>query len=209
MLHQKRNRALTLAVLALGFCGASAALAAVTPGGDTTTGMGTSYIGKNGVGTLGIDGGSVFNNSDSYIGYNTGSSGIATVSGAGSKWNTQPGLYVGYNGSGKLIVEDGGLVTTWTIHASPSDLYGNGTISARGAVLDADLVIDSAHGTTQTLPFGSGGTLNLAIGADLGAGYKGSGSLRITDGLDVSSSDGYLGYQCAFREPHPLDVRPR
>ena len=91
---------------------------------------------------------------------------------------------------------DGGAVTARTLYASLSNLLGNGTITTNGAVLDADLVFDGTHGLQQTLAFGSGGTLNLNLDGTgaLGAGYKGTGTLRIADGVAVTSSTGYLGY---------------
>jgi T5SS/PEP-CTERM-associated repeat protein/autotransporter-associated beta strand protein len=106
-------------------------------------------------------------------------------------------LTVGEGGGGTLTVTDGGLVSAKTLCASPSDLFGDGTITANGAVLDADLVFDSTHGLTQALAFGAGGTLDLNVDGtgSLGAGYKGTGTLRIADGLTVASTFGYLGHR--------------
>ena len=77
-----------------------------------------------------------------------------------------------------------------------SRLLGNGTITSKGAVLDADLVFDGTHGSQQAIAFGTGGTLSLNLDGigGLGAGYKGTGTLRIADGIAVTSSVGYLGY---------------
>jgi T5SS/PEP-CTERM-associated repeat protein len=144
------------------------------------------------------------------------------VTGAGSDW-TSGVLYVGYMGSGTLTVEkgghvgsgeifvdifagyyggrgsltvrDGGTVTTHSLSAAPADLFGNGTIVANGAVLDADLVFDGVHGLVQSLDFGTGGKLNLNVDGtgSLGAGYKGTGKLRIAGGVSAGSIYEYLG----------------
>lgn len=79
MLHRKRNRALNLAVLALGFFGAVPAMAAVTPGGDTTVAGPNAIVGNTSVGTLDIDGGSWLHTGWDYIGYEAGSAGTAAV----------------------------------------------------------------------------------------------------------------------------------
>jgi T5SS/PEP-CTERM-associated repeat protein/autotransporter-associated beta strand protein len=153
------------------------------------------YVGNSGTGILNIEAGGQFSGSDDcYIGYNSGSSGSVTVTGIGSKW-TDYWLYVGYQGKGTLTVKDGGtVVVNGLIFASLDCLQGNGTISANGGVLDADLVFDSVNGLPLSLTFGSGGTLTLNRTGTLGAGYKGKGSLRITDGAAVTSGYGYLGY---------------
>jgi T5SS/PEP-CTERM-associated repeat protein/autotransporter-associated beta strand protein len=96
-----------------------------------------------------------------------------------------------------LNVSDGGAVVVGGgIYTSLSNLSGNGTISANGGVLDADLVFDAANGSHGLVIFGSGGTLTITPSAnnELGVGYKGTGALRIADGVTISSSRGYLGY---------------
>ena len=60
---------------------------------------------------------------------------------------------------------------------------------------DLDLVFDSSHGLTQTVPGFGNVTLNLDMSnpsnsGDLGAGYYGNGSLTIKDGLAVTSGAG-------------------
>jgi len=147
-------------------------------------------------GTLRIAGGVTVAASKGYLGYWSGSTGAATVSGAGSTWTNSISLYVGQEGSGTLTVADGGLVTARTLYASLGDLSGDGTIAASGAVLDADLVFDGTHGLQQTIPFGTGGTLELNLGGagGLGAGHKENGTLTIAEGLAVTSSSGYLGH---------------
>jgi len=158
---------------------------------------GSVFIGYHGNGTLIVKAGGqvVSPHASGYLGYLSGSTGTATVTGTGSSWTT--GLItVGGWGSGTLTVSDGGEVVTAELLASLSDLYGNGTITAtHGAVLDADLVFDGTHGNQTSVSFGSGGTLTVHTGGwILGAGYKQSGSLNVSDGVNITSSRGYLGY---------------
>jgi len=145
-------------------------------------------ITKTGAGTL------VLSAANTYTGATTISGGALMVSGTGATISSTSTLYVS---GGTLTVADGGVVTAGTLYASLSNLLGNGTITAtKGAILDADLVFDATHGTTQTLALGTGGTLNLSVtsAGQLGAGYKGIGTLRIADGVTVTSATGYLGY---------------
>ncbi len=92
---------------------------------------------------------------------------------------------------------DGGVVTAGTLYAEFKDLLGDGVISTKGAVLDSDFVFDGTHGLQLTVPFGTGGTINVTLDGTgaLGAGYQGTGSLRVADGIAVASSGGFLGYK--------------
>jgi T5SS/PEP-CTERM-associated repeat protein len=173
----------------------STGTATVTGHGSKWTNSGLLYVGDSGSGTLTIEAGGEVSNITGLIGVNAGSSGTAIVSGIGSKWTNSDFLYVGVFGTGSLTVSDGGQVVARTLVASLNDLDGNGTITAtNGAILDADIVFDAAHGASQSLSFGSGGTLNFnANGGELGVGFKQSGTLTISEGVKISSSAGYLG----------------
>jgi fibronectin-binding autotransporter adhesin len=153
------------------------------------------YIGNIGSGTLNIESGGQISTPTGYLGYSLGANGIATVNGTGSIWTNSSDLYVGYNGDGTLTVENGGSVVTQTLYASLGNLFGNGNITAKGAILDSALVFDGSHGLSQSLTFGASGALNLNIDGTgaLGAGHKGVGTLRIADGMHVVSSNGMLG----------------
>jgi T5SS/PEP-CTERM-associated repeat protein/autotransporter-associated beta strand protein len=157
---------------------------------------GTLYLGHSGNASLSVDTGGQVSSGNTFLGYNPGSTGTATVTGSGSSW-TSGDLYVGSSGGGTLTVTDGAAVTVnYAIFASMTSLLGNGTVSAKGAVLDANLVFDAAHGLQQTYAFGNGGALIVTqtSGASLGAGYKSNGTLRVADGKSIASSYGYLGY---------------
>jgi T5SS/PEP-CTERM-associated repeat protein len=121
----------------IGFNAGSTGTATVSGAGSNWTNSGSLFVGHSGSGTLTIEAGAQVGNSASYLGYKPGSSGTATVTGSGAAW-TSESLAVGCLGGGRLTVANGGLVTARTIHASPINLYGNGTIAVNGVVLDAD-----------------------------------------------------------------------
>jgi T5SS/PEP-CTERM-associated repeat protein len=181
----------------LGSASGSTGIATITGAGSKWTSSSQLYVGSSGSGTLTIEAGGQVSNGFGYIGDNSGSTGTATVTGAGSKWTNHASLEIGRSGSGTLTVTDGGEVEATQLYASISDLIGNGTISAtKGAVLDADLMFDATHGTQQDLPFGSGGTLTVNWNSGtLGVGYKQEGSLTVSDGVEVLTEFGHLGYR--------------
>ena len=175
----------------------SSGFATVTGAGSTWTNSDQLSVGRYGSGTLTVEAGGQVSNTFGWLGHLSGSTGLATVTGAGSTWTNNESLYVGRYGSGTLTVTDGGLVSARTLYASQTDLLGNGTIETHGAVLDTDLVFDSADDLQQTLPFGTGGTLDLSVDGTggLGAGHSGIGTLRISDGLTVTSAYGMVGHR--------------
>jgi len=161
----------------------------------------------------------------SYLGYGTGSEGTVTVSGVGSRPECGSHLYVGNEGSGVLNIADGGAVyikgntiaghaasshgeinfdngslTTGGLVVAAADLHGVGVIETRGLVSDLDMVFDSPDDLRRTFTLtGPGKDITIEYTADiegiLGAGCGGVGSLRISNGMDVQSGYGYLGYQ--------------
>jgi T5SS/PEP-CTERM-associated repeat protein len=171
-------------------------------GTATVAGSGVSwsnsylYVGRSGTGELSIEAGSQVSSTTSYVGAFTGSQGTVAVTGSGSIWANSADLFVGQYGTGTLTVTDGGLVSAKTLWTSMTDLLGDGTIAVKGAVLDADIAFDIAHGTSPTLAFGTGGTLNLEVDGSgaLGAGYRAVGTLTIAEGRQIASTAGRLGY---------------
>jgi T5SS/PEP-CTERM-associated repeat protein len=178
--------------------GGSTGTAKVAGAGSRWTTFDISIGWSHGSGTVNIeDGGQLINAGTAYLGATSGFISKATVTGTGSKWTNDDKLYIGYDGgSAMLTVANGGFVSAKTLYASPSDLFGNGTIAAEGAVLDADLTFDVFQGSQATLAFGKGGTLNVnADGTgELGAGYTSAGTLTIANGATAASSYGCLGY---------------
>jgi fibronectin-binding autotransporter adhesin len=182
----------------LGFNAGSAGTATITGAGSQWINSPTSalYVGRSGSGALRVEAGGQVSNAYGVIGENVGSTGTATVTGTGSTWTNSTSLFIGNYGSGELTVEEGGHVSAGTLYASLDGLHGNGTIATTiGAVLDADMQFNATHPGQALLGFGAGGTLTVtAAGGVLGAGYKGQGSLTISEGVAVFSSRGYLGF---------------
>ncbi len=104
------------------------------------------------------------------------------------------------SGTGSSIHFEGGTLTTESLRAGASQLTGVGVINTRGLVGDVDLVFDSAGDLNQTVLLNSQPGQDITINVnpdnprDLGAGYIGSGSLTISNGVEINSTEGYLGY---------------
>lgn len=96
---------------------------------------------------------------------------------------------------------ENGTLNTGSLLAGASHLTGVGTINTHGFVSDVDLVFDSADDSTQAVVYagqpGQSITINLNVDGQsvLGAGCTGSGSLAISNGVEVLSTCGYIGYQ--------------
>jgi T5SS/PEP-CTERM-associated repeat protein/autotransporter-associated beta strand protein len=165
-------------------------------GAKWTLGYGTVWVGESGRGAVNVEAGAVVSSGETTLGRNPTGQGNLSVVGANSRWDNLYDFYVGAGGSGKLNVANGGTVSTGSLYASFDDLSGDGTIYARGGVLDTALVFDKDNGSQKSLSFGSGGTLYFTQSGsgDLGAGHKGTGSLRIADGKAIYSNTGCLGY---------------
>jgi len=164
----------------IGYASGSTGEVMVSGADSTWTNSGHLYIGDEGSGTLNItDGGSVTVSSRTYVAYDTGSTGTINFG------------------------TSGGTLTTRSLYASPTQMTGTGTINTRGLVSDADLVFDSAASLSRTLTFNSQPDQNVTVNldmasdpssnGDLGAGWKGNGSLTIRDGITVNSLWGYIG----------------
>lgn len=167
----------------------------ITGAGSRWNNAGNLYLGFRGSGMLTVEAGAEVDNASALLGSVSGSLGKVTVTGAGSRWTSSNSLYVGREGEGTLAVDDGGEVIAGNLYASPDELKGDGTITVDGAVLDGNLIFDSANGIQTSLPFGSGGILTVrANGRDLGAGYKGVGAVTIAGGVAINSRVGNLGY---------------
>jgi len=106
----------------------------------------------------------------------------------------------GYDSSVGEIHFDGGTLETGSLWAGTAELPGTGTISARGIIADADVVFDSPETLSAVCTYdsrpGQNITVHLAPGGQdiLGAGYSGTGSLVVRNGVHVSSTRGHIGY---------------
>ena len=130
------------------------------------------YIGNSGSGTLNITQcGSVdCGSSEAYLGYNSGSSGTVTVDGSGSKWVCNR-VCIGYSGSGTLNIINGASVS-WTSASGGFGSLGDQSGST------GKVTVDGAGSTWISGPLYIGG---------------GAGTLTISNGGSVSSSDMILG----------------
>ena len=96
---------------------------------------------------------------------------------------------------------DSGTLHTNGLCAGTSELTGTGTIYTTCLLSDVDLLFDATHGMSQTITLDDLPDQNItiyleqnALGYVTGAGYRGSGSLTINDGVTLESNMGYLGY---------------
>jgi fibronectin-binding autotransporter adhesin len=148
----------------------------VTIGGGTGTSTWTNsqnlYVGYNGLGSVAIQGGGkVVCNSSSYIGYGSIDDNHVYVGGGtgAATWTTTLTLYVATQGNGTLDVTGGGNVTC-----------GGGYIGYNSG----DTGIVNVGGGTGASKWTTG-ALNLGTG--------GAGTLHITGGGTVLSSNVYIG----------------
>ncbi len=168
---------------------------------------GSGYLGfwSGAAGTVTVDGtGSTWTNiSDLEVGYY--GSGTLLITNGSTVSVTGTTVVSRFKGSTGAIGfgTNGGTLTTQTLFASPTQLTGAGTINCCGLVSDISLIFDSAHNLKQTIGLQQSGenvTVNVDLATtptnngDLGAGWKGAGSLTIQDGIKVTSFCGYLGY---------------
>ena len=165
----------------IGYYAGSKGTATVDGTGSTWTNSGGLDVGYSGGGTLNItNGGAVLVAGTTYVGFDVGSTGT---------------INFGANG---------GTLTTASLAASPAQLTGTGTVNARGLVSDIDLMFDSTHGLRQSLTFSGLSDQNVTVNLDmtggsstngaLGAGWKGTGSLTVRNGIVAASTYGYIGY---------------
>ena len=108
-------------------------------------------------------------------------------------------------GSGNINFDNGTLNTN-SLFVNPENLNGTGTINTHGIVTDTILEFDQTHSSNRTIVFNqkSNQNINVNLSPDptsnyyglqaVGAGYVGSGTLNISDGVSLVSNSGYLGY---------------
>ena len=157
----------------------------------TVTGNGSSFtmermscVGEEGVGILNI-----YNNAEVFAPHD---------------------LYVDFDQSGNssgTINFDNGTLHAGGLCTNFNNLTGSGTIYASGMIANMDLTFDSTTGLSQTISgvgANEGITLYLDAGGDaaygengwtvMGAGYDGTGSLNINDGVTLATSSGVLAF---------------
>lgn len=190
---------------------------AVTGAGSTltTAGVGNQVIvGNYGTGALQISNGGVVSDANGIIGQNTGGVGTVTVDGLGSTWSNTSSLVVGTQGTGTLTLSNQGQVTTATFLIGVAGGTGTVILDGHSGMSTTGLANVGFSGTgTLTLSnnsslVSSGGAIGNLAGAsgavtvtgagsswsfgvfDLIIGAHGNGSLLVSNGGALSSSNG-------------------
>jgi T5SS/PEP-CTERM-associated repeat protein len=173
----------------IGFQPGSTGVITVDGANSTWTTNGGLTVGYYGNGTLLItNGGSVNSTYSTYIG-SSGSKGVLTVDGAGSTWANGSILFIGggfgSSGSATLSITNGGSVTN-TYNA-----YIGAYSGPVGGSYSGSMGVVSVDGADST--WSCAGALYMG-GEDFMFQNGGSGTLSITNGGCVTSSNTYIGY---------------
>ena len=193
-------------------------------GADSTLTLEYGMYAGFGEGTVLVEttGGGQFIAESAEVGSYSGNQTQAVVSGADSKWSIAGDLFVGRNnghaammiagggeidagsvylgqpldGNPAVVTLDGGTLRAGVLYMGSGDIAGTGTVYADGLVADLPLAFDATHGLQQQIALGANVMLQLdhTSAATLGAGFKSSGSLSMTDGRQVHSAAGLLGH---------------
>lgn len=142
--------------------------------GSTWTNTTGLVVGQSETGTLKITNGGLVSSTDSVVASNPGSVGTVTVDGATSTWANSGDLRIGHQGIGTVEISNGGSV-------SSSHGFIGGTFLG---------LLVGPSGLVRVDGAGS----NWTNSGELFVGYFSNGTLSITDGGAVSSTDGYVGY---------------
>ena len=178
---------------------------------------GDLIVGETGSGSLLLDGGSVVNNVNSYLGNSSSAEGTVTVSGEDSEWYSESDLVIGNEGTGTLNIADGGMVHAYqyilgyqagaqgTLNLTGSSYqvfnvyqmfvgyYGTGTVNVQAE----DLTTSSYMGVAVGYQEGAQGTVHVSGPnatwnvANTGVGVYGTGQLIIDQGGTVNVSGSY------------------
>jgi T5SS/PEP-CTERM-associated repeat protein len=98
---------------------------------NTGSPTGPALVGRESIGSLQLDNGSMFSSGQTQIGVSQSGIGFATVMGPRSAW-TMGTSDVGYNGIGTLNVQDGGIVDVTSGLRIGANLSGHGTVGVTG-----------------------------------------------------------------------------
>ncbi len=180
----------------------------ITAGSDIVAALGQIGFESGSTGEVTVDGtGSTWTNDALYVG-NSGSGTLNIINGGAVT------VEVDFQGTAHLatwvarspgslgtIHFDNGTLTTDELFCAVDDLTGTGTINTHGLISDVDLVFDTTHSLSQTFNINSNPGQNITVNLDLdgahsvGAGYDGVGTMKISDGIIIESTGGYIGYK--------------
>lgn len=137
------------------------------------------------------------------VGHDSSQPGILRIENGGTVHVGQKTeLYPYGNGDSAIIFNDGTLHTQ-SLLTNADQIRGSGMIHTTGLVSDLDVVFDATTGLTPRVVLNSQPGQNVTIHLDaadpsvghlLGVGYRGGGSLTIKDGVVVTATTGYVGY---------------
>jgi len=132
--------------------------------------VGAMNIGENGTGTLNITKGGTVSDSDAAVGANAGSTGVALVDGAGSTWSHDGAITIGGSGgTGTLTISNGGVVSS------------------------GDCILGAFNGSGTVTVDGVGSAWTISGDLSVGDASAGIGSVSISQGSQVSSTNGFIG----------------
>ena len=179
-------------------------------------------IGKSAEGELLIDLGSdVVGGGNSYLGYDSDSLGTATINGTGASWNNTAGLFVGYFGEGLLNVLDGatlgslngtigrfasstgsvnvdGIGSNWSNTGGLTiGEIGNGNLSITGGAATQSNTGRIAVWPNSTSTVVVSGLSSQWSTGSLSVGIEGKGTIQISDGGVLTSTEAYFGTDSA------------
>ena len=143
----------------------------------------TLYVGATSTGELKIiEGGTVSNEDNSYIGNSDGSTGTVTVTGEGSSWDITDTFYVGNNGTGTLTIADGGTVSNEdNSYIGNSDgSTGTVTVTGEGSSWDITDTFYVGNNGTGTLTIADGGTVDSSSRTYIGNFQNATGTVSVT-----------------------------
>jgi T5SS/PEP-CTERM-associated repeat protein len=146
---------------------------------------GALIVGDAGSGTLNITASGRVDSASGVIGSQADITGTVNVDGAGSEWNNTGTLTVGRAGTGRLHITAGGKVQS--------------LIGQIGETADINSIVTVSGADSQW-----NNSSSLTVGH-----FVAQGSLDVTDGGSVSSTDGFLGVhdQRRWRVQFRLDLR--
>ncbi|MEX2307362.1 MAG: PEP-CTERM sorting domain-containing protein [Pirellulales bacterium] len=172
----------------------------ITGGGAVSGGYGVIGDHSSATGVVTVDGADTMWTNSSYLKVGHEGSGTLNITSGGVVIVGGDTFVSSVLGSSGTIVFDNGTLTTGGLLAVFDDLTGTGTVNTHGLVSDVDLVFDATNGLNRTFNLNSLPGQNVTVHLDvdgtgsMGAGYRASGTMSISDGVVVASTDGFIGY---------------
>lgn len=180
---------------------------------DSLAGLGTTYVGFEGLGTLSLETGGDVTSNSAFIGTQAGSEGAVHVDGLGTTWTVASGLYIGNLGLGDLEISDGGIVATGSSVQMGEQAAGVGTaiVTGNGSQLIAGGAMTVGEDGSGILTVGDdglvsvgAGTLHIAhdsgssgvvwIGAGFGEATVGAGTLDVAT-VQFGDGAGFMAFR--------------